>query len=307
MSGLLRLYQRLVPFGVRGHLYEARDLVRVLATDPIGRRERFARWQVSAGRPVQRVRVPHGRLTVDLRDVGVGRRIYVHGQYEPDEAAVLSDVLQTGMTYLDIGGNIGYLATHAGRRVGPSGLVVAVEPEPYNFGLLTRNLAANPFARYEPVNAAAGDRPGVARLFKAPANLGDHRLYADDQSAARDAVEVPVVRLDALFAQKGWPPPDVVKLDIQGYEPFAAAGLDGLVARGRPMTVLTEYWPIGMRQAGGDPAAYLGWFRDRGFACHRIAPGGRLVPADPAAVDDHLPPLNPAHPDAQMLNLVFRR
>lgn len=307
MGVLLGAYQRLVPFGVRGHLWEARDLARVLLSDPTGRRERFARWWVAAGRPVRRVEVAHGRLTVDLRDTGVGRKIFVHREYEPAEAAVLTAALKPGMTYLDIGGNIGYLATLAAKLVGPTGLVVAVEPEPYNFGLLARNLAANPHARAEPVNIAAGDKPGTARLFKAACNLGDHRLYADGEAANREAVEVPVVRLDALFAEKGWPPPDVVKVDVQGYEPFAVAGLDGLAAAGRPMTVLTEYWPIGMRAAGGDPAAYRAWFRDRGFGCSLIGPAGALIPTDPGEVDSHLPPFDPARPDGQMLNLVFRR
>jgi FkbM family methyltransferase len=302
-----RLYRGLVPAGVRGRVWDWRQAAWALATDPARRREHLARWWVAVGRPVRRVRVGHARLTVDVRDIGVGRKIYVRREYEAAEAAVLRAELRPGMTYLDVGANLGYLATLAAGLVGQTGRVIAVEPEPYNFGLLTRNLRANPAAPAEPVNAAAGAAAGVARLFKAAANLGDHRLYSDADSAGRPAVEVPVVRLDDLFAARGWPPPDFVKVDVQGYEPFAVAGLDRLVAAGRPMTVLTEYWPIGIRNAGGDQAAYRAWFRDRGFACHRIDADGRTVPVAADRVDDHLPPLNPAWPDGQMLNLVFRR
>lgn len=306
---LVKAYQAVVPARLRLRMWHWRRAAWTMATDRVARRERFARWWAAVGRPLHRVCVGHARLTVDVRDIGVGRKIYVHRTYEAAEGAVLRQELRPGMTYLDVGANIGYLATLAARQVGPAGRVIAVEPEPYNFTLLTRNLKANPLAPAFPVNVAAGSEPGTARLFKAAQNLGDHRLYpvGGAGSADRPAVDVPVVRLDDLFAERGWPPPDFVKIDVQGFEPFVVAGLERLTAAGRPMVVLTEYWPIGIRNAGGDPTAYVAWFRNRGFACHLIAADGTTTPVDSARVDDHLPPLDPEWPDGQMLNLVFRR
>jgi FkbM family methyltransferase len=210
------------------------------------------------------------------------------------------------MTYLDVGGNLGYLATLAAKLVGETGRVIAIEPEPYNFSLLQKNFklcARNAIA----VNAAAGGAPGTAKLFKSAGNLGDHRLYSDGESAGRAFVEVPVVRLDDLFVANNWPAPDFIKIDVQGYETHVIAGLDGLVRGTKPRAILTEYWPIGIRNAGGDPAAYLEWFRAHGFACSVIHADCSLKPVEVSRVDEHLPPLNPAVPDAQMLNLLFQR
>jgi FkbM family methyltransferase len=319
MSFLVRAYQAAVPGCVRGPLYALRAWARTMATkpaarrdwlartaDPLARRDWLAQALVAATCPVRAVRVPHGTLWVDLRDIGVGRKIFVHRRYEEPEAEVLRASLKPGMTYLDVGGNLGYLATLAARLVGPSGRVIAIEPEPYNFSLLQRNLKLNARGRSVAVNAAAGAAPGTAKLFKAAENLGDHRLYSDDQSADRPFVEVPVVRLDSLFAANNWPAPDFIKIDVQGYEPHVVAGLDGLVTADRPRAILTEYWPVGIRNAGGDPTAYLEWFRSRGFACYLIG-GPEPVPVTFDAVDSHLPPFNPDLPDDQMLNLVFRR
>jgi FkbM family methyltransferase len=277
-----------------------------MAASRAARRDWLARALVATKRPVRAVCVPHGRLWVDLRDIGVGRKVFVHRRYEEPEARVLREYLRPGMGYLDVGGNLGFLATLAARLVGPGGRVVAVEPEPYNFSLLRRNLRLNAPSHAVAVNAAAGAAPGTARLFKAAENLGDHRLYADGQTVGRDGVDVPVVRLDELYAANRWPAPDFVKIDVQGYEPFVVAGLEGLVTADRPRAVLTEYWPLGIRSAGGDPAAYLEWFRARGFACRLIGEGG-AAPVAYGEIDARLPPPDPDHPDAQMLNLVFHR
>lgn len=306
-SRLARAYRAILPARVRGPLWRLRARAAKLAASGAARRDLLADVLVAFGRPVRWVRAPHAGLWVDLRDYGVGRKVFVHSRYEEDEAAVLRESLKPGMTYLDVGGNLGYLATLAAKCVGPTGLVVAVEPEPYNFSLLERNLRSVSRGRGVAVNAAAGGAPGTATLFKADSNLGDHRLYSDDATTSRAGVQVPVVRLDELFAANNWPAPDFVKIDVQGFETHVVAGLGALADGGKLRTVLTEYWPIGIRSAGGDPAAYLDWFRSRGFACYLIGPDAAPALLKYEEVDSHLPPFDPEWPDAQMLNLVFRR
>lgn len=271
------------------------------------RREWLARLLVFVGRPQQLLSVPHGVLRIDLRDIGVGRRAFVEQRYEAAECALLRRSLMRGMTYLDVGGNLGFLATLAGQIVGTTGHVVAIEPEPYNFALLQENLQRNSVAPADAVMAAAGSAPGTATLFKARTNFGDHRLYADSASKDRAHVAVPVVRLDELFASRGWPPPDFVKIDVQGFELFVVQGLEGLVKTDRPRMILTEYWPIGIRNASGDPGAYLRWFQRHGFEANLVHDDGGLERIAYDEIDSRLPRLDPAWPDAQWLNLLFTK
>jgi len=73
-------------------------------------------------------------------DRGIGKELVCYREHEPTATALLKTFLREGMTILDIGANIGYYALLEARSVGPSGRVVAVEPEPRNAALLRRNV-----------------------------------------------------------------------------------------------------------------------------------------------------------------------
>jgi len=303
VNPLKRAYQVVVPHRLRAALAEGRYRL----THASARREAAARMWVAARRPVRPVRTPFGVVFADVRDRGVGLPLYRDRHWELAETRALQAVLRPGMTYLDVGANIGYFVALAASAVGPGGRVVAVEPDPYNFGLLSRTVRFNRWNHVTLLNMAAGPEKGTARLFKSGANLGDHRLYADGESNGRAAVEVPVGPLDAEFAARQLPPPDVVKIDIQGFEELAFRGMGALLAGDRPMTVLSEFWPLGITNAGGDPAAYLERFRAAGFACFHPEEDGRVEPVAWDAVGNLIPPVDPTRPDWAMTNLVFRR
>lgn len=66
-----------------------------------------------------------------------------NGEWEPDERRWIEDQLGEGTVALDVGANVGYHAVTMARRVGPTGRVVALEPDPFNFQLLPANLRLN--------------------------------------------------------------------------------------------------------------------------------------------------------------------
>lgn len=307
MNPIRTIYRAVVPGGVRGAVASRRVWATGLWRNPVARREALADLWALLRRPVRHVRTPHGVVYVDVRDRFVGRTIYVNRGYEESETQFLARRLAPGMSYLDLGANVGFLAAVAAARVGPSGRVVAVEPDPHNFRLLARGVRASGRRNVTLVNAAAGPAPGTARLFKSDHNLGDHRLYAGSGTAARAAVEVPVVQIDDVFAAGHLTSPDVIKIDVQGYEAHVIAGMPRLLGGDRPMAVLSEFWPHGMREAGSDPAAYLDAFRSRGFSCHRLTANGETVSVAWGEVFDHVPPFDPASPDSSWVNLVFER
>lgn len=61
------------------------------------------------------------------------------------------------MTAFDIGANIGYLILLPCRKVGPTGHVLAFEPEPNNFGELVRNGEKNQIGFCRSLQLAVGD------------------------------------------------------------------------------------------------------------------------------------------------------
>ena len=67
--------------------------------------------------------------------------VYFTGRYEPQETAILRELLKPGMTFVDVGANWGYFTLVGAHLVGPSGRVISLEPEPRLFRLLVSNVA----------------------------------------------------------------------------------------------------------------------------------------------------------------------
>lgn len=160
--------------------------------------------------------------------------------------------------FLDVGGNIGTATLCALKRF-DAGRAVAFEPEPKNYKFLKLNLIANDLEdRALPVQMAISDRPGELLLEIAPENVGDHRIRTGDEAGdadlgedRRETVRVEAVTLDEALGRARVEVGDVglVWIDVQGHEPQVLAGAAETLASGAP--VLLEYWPYGLKRAGG--------------------------------------------------------
>src|SRR5262249_53049807 len=62
---------------------------------------------------------------------------------EPGTRRIITRLLAPGMTFIDVGANIGLLTLAGARAVGSNGKVLAIEPVPLAFDLLNRGLAIN--------------------------------------------------------------------------------------------------------------------------------------------------------------------
>jgi FkbM family methyltransferase len=211
-------------------------------------------------------------LLLDPRDsLGLA---WSKGNYEPFETALLKQHVRRGDVVLDLGANIGYYTLLFADLVGPEGRVFAFEPDPTNFDLLTRNVRRNGCANVVPVAAAVGERGGTLRLYLCEDNRGDHRAY--DSGDGRPSVEVDVVRLDDYLRDFDRPIA-FVKMDIQGSEAAALAGMAGLLRRNPRLKLATEFWPFGLHRAGGSAEGYLRALGRHGFTLYAIDEAGQRV------------------------------
>jgi FkbM family methyltransferase len=234
--------------------------------------------------PVMKLTIRGKPFSVDLEDTGVGFEILCTRAYEPAETAFFNRLLRPGDYVLDVGANIGYFTSLFAERVGPAGRVMAFEPDPRNVTLLRANVADRGIdGRVEVVHSAVGERSGSATLFAVSrGNRGDQRMYLADGGIAGGApprlpIEVPVVRIDDAAAR--WTRLDAVKMDIQGFEGHALAGMVETRARFPDAVMLVEFWPSGLRAAGTDPLALLTEFR-RGAAVYEMNARGEMLALD---------------------------
>ena len=221
------------------------------------------------------------------------------GVYEKAETRFFQSACRDGMTFLDVGANLGYytaLATHA---VGPNGRVLAVEPDPDSFDYLEQTIAANAVGNVQAFPVAASDAPATLPLYISTDNRGDKRLYASGED--RPQVEVAARPLDALLSENKLDTVDLIKLDVQGYEPKGSAGLRETITASPDLTLLTEFWPQGIAEAGGDANEFLQTLRELGLTLHELQPDGSLA----ELTDD--PDLIARHQGRRYTNLIGRK
>jgi FkbM family methyltransferase len=176
--------------------------------------------------------------------------------------------LQPGARVLDVGAHQGVVGLMIGRQVGPTGEVVLVEPNRHNAALCERNAALNgmPWVRLH--RAAISDREGTISFN------GGLNGQAGELSDYGGLEEVPAITLDALVARYG--PPDVIFLDVEGFEGRALASA-GQAFAAHPDWMVEVHVGCGLEAAGGSVEQVLAHFPPQRFTRH-IHSDGETAP-----------------------------
>ena len=222
---------------------------------------------------------------MDLRDEAVSSAMFTEGIWEPEETKFLEENLRPGMVFVDVGAHIGYYTVLASSLVGSTGKVFAFEPDPGNFAFLQRNVAVNHCQNVLANQKAVSASSGKSLLHRSSGNFGDHRTYeplgetVQQAGTKRSAVTVEAISLDDYFAAN----PigiDFLKMDIQGSEYDAFIGMRRTLQQNSAVTILTEFWPTGFKQADVLPSAFLNEVRACGFKICRLEQGRVLESSD---------------------------
>lgn len=211
---------------------------------------------------------------VDASDVGFGANLLLDGFWETWLTVFIARRLRPGMHVADVGANHGYYSLLMADLVGPTGRVAAVEPNPHMCELVNRTVRLNGFAdRVEVIQKAAGAEPERLRLV-IPVGEPKNAYVAHNGEAANEVGEtVSVTPLAECLAH--WPRLDFVKMDVEGGEQAAIAGLLPLLVRDRPQLVL-EYHPLRSRE----PAQLIDSLRRIYGNIHAIGFDAELQPVD---------------------------
>ncbi|MFZ4681104.1 MAG: FkbM family methyltransferase [Terrimicrobiaceae bacterium] len=192
------------------------------------------------------------------------------GVYEREEIAFFQKHFRPGMTFADVGANVGLYTGMALATPGFSGTILCVEPDKDSRRYLQSTISANlPAGREASVHVcacAASDRAGSMPFFRNPDNHGDNRLYADPLLRQSGVVEVET--LDALCARNGVTKIDFLKIDVQGAEGRVIAGARDILSTSPDVILMTEFWSQGLTRCGSDPLEYLAALDALGFVFH---------------------------------------
>ena len=185
---------------------------------------------------------------VIARGVGQGLRLNVgrsHGGYllgttEPAVQAALAAVLKPGMTYYDIGANVGFHSMIAARLVDPvRGNVICFEPVEENARCLVHNAQLNSFDRVQVKQFALSDVEQEGRFWLSDEpTWGTLVSVGNEPSRCIGSITIPVQRLDDVVAQDSLPLPNVIKIDVEGAEEGVLKGGARTIRDARPILMI---------------------------------------------------------------------
>jgi FkbM family methyltransferase len=172
-------------------------------------------------------------LVVDASEPEFGRHIARDSTWEPHIVAIIRNNLHPGQVFVDIGANVGVMSLYAAMAVGPTGKVISFEPDEDNARFFLRGVFESKFQDFVRLHRfALSDRQAIFSL------TGGSNANLTPASAGGRMVQA--IRGDDLLFQE--PRVDVIKLDIEGFEPLALAGLERTIAKNKPY-ILSEFNP----------------------------------------------------------------
>jgi len=183
------------------------------------------------------------KMRVDpLTHKGLESSIYYFGEYEAGTLYGLKQLLGEGNIFLDVGANIGFLSIVAAHFVGKSGLVYAVEPHPLIFKELLKNISLNKTKNIVPLNVAFGSGRSEAMLYENPdINWGAASLIPPQDRGITRGWSVKVVSIDELIQSGQIQRPDLVKIDVEGFELEVLKGAKSLLRSSTAPALCVEF------------------------------------------------------------------
>ena len=215
---------------------------------------------------VRSARVFGYQMDLDLSD-WIQRNMYF-GSYEQPQTSQILSHLSPGMTFVDVGANVGYYTAMASSIVG-GGRVIAYEPNPWAFDRLNAWIAANQAKNITTVCAALGSREGSMAADFGNSDSDNHTaslVTAPVPNGKSEENIIDVRTLDAEAKRMGIRRIDVMKIDVDGYETEVFNGASELLAEGRIGAILCEFSVHWLKEVGSSADQLERFFTSRGFA-----------------------------------------
>ena len=233
----------------------------------------------------EKVNIGKASLFLNPNDPVVSGAIFFN-VYEKSEIKFIKSISFKGMKVIDIGANIGYYTTLLSQEAGDKGLILAIEPDLESFKYLSRSINSLENKNVLSFPIAASNLRQKLPLYISKDNRGDNRLYQNNQK--RDHFLVDCLTIDELSFQTKIESFDLIKIDVQGYEPKVFQGMQKTIRSSKNLTILTEFWPKGITQAGESPVNFLRTLRKMKLKLFELKKNGSLVPLNQFRDDEFI-------------------
>jgi FkbM family methyltransferase len=169
--------------------------------------------------------------------------VFAYGSYAYPELSLLETMarelrrVRGHVYFFDVGANLGQ---HTLFMADKADAVIAFEPYPQLQELIRQKIARNGLTNVHIVPLALGEADETRQYYPGDAlnpGTGTFAPRADD--AARKPMPLEIRHGDRLCAAMNLPPIDLLKIDVEGFEPMVFRGLAERIRRDRPV-ILAE-------------------------------------------------------------------
>jgi FkbM family methyltransferase len=178
----------------------------------------------------------HGaRLAIEPSSLDVYTHLLAHGRtWDEHVFQTCRSLLSPGQTFYDIGANVGAMSIEMANIFHDDIAVVAFEPLPALSRSIALSARLNKFQRVMVFDVMVGDREGEAELY-----VGSHSIHSSaiPREKRSKAIARTVTTIDRMVAAGAIPPPNVIKIDVEGGELAAFKGAEKTIRAYRPHIV----------------------------------------------------------------------
>ncbi len=227
-------------------------------------------------------------MKVRSRDV-LQRQFFWFGAYEKDTTELLTSLIQSGMTVLDIGANVGYFTLVAARCVGPAGRVIAFEPVPDNHALLEENVSLNDRQNVTVERLAVSDSNSFVKMFlyRKDVNSGMASMLGEEENSSVATCQVQTCSIDSYLADHGITQAHIVKIDVQGGEGKVLDGMMEMMGHETGPSIIWELNPSVLASYGDSTDRLIKTLSDKGYKSFLI--GSKKLTSIKPNASDNLP------------------
>lgn len=218
--------------------------------------------------------------------------------FELDEQAVMRAVVRPGETAYDIGANMGIHTALLSRLVGPTGNVIAFEPNVELIPALSRTITE--LGNASLYCCALSDHDGESELYVPnDHSMGSLSDYTSDPELAEWRASIKLKKaktltcelksLDGLVAEKALPLPDYIKCDVEGAELMVFSGAKEILDREEAPIILFESLEKCSRGFGLEKSAasdFLASLQNPNYQFFEVCKGGELKPVASSNFDN---------------------
>jgi FkbM family methyltransferase len=201
--------------------------------------------------------------------------------YEPDTSALLNNIYEKNSCFIDAGANIGFYSL-LGAAISRDSKIFSFEPLPSNCKTLETNIKLNNFDNIKLIPAALGNFDGsaVLALEDPERESGWGQIvttYPSNYKINRNVFDIKVRQLDSIIKEFNIPTPDILKIDVEGFELKMLDGAkETLVMKGR-RHIIIEICDYYFKHDKDRPSKINSLLNSLGYSGHKIIKGGKIV------------------------------